>query len=78
MCSTKMRVNLRTKKVRRHRIQETGLQYRRDEGKLKDHRDWRFQRESGDFKMSAMYQAGVDTGFVGPKAYTIWGSSLRK
>lgn len=47
MCSTKMRVNLRTKKVRRHRIQETGLQHRRDEGKLKDHRDWRFQRESG-------------------------------
>lgn len=47
--------------------------------KVKDNEDWRFQRESRkDFKMPAVYQAGVNPGSVGTEAYTIWRSSLRK
>lgn len=71
----KMKVNQTMKKLRRRRIQDTGtvkgILRTMEIGDSKEN----VQR---DFRMLAMYQAGVDPGFMEPEAYTIRGSSLRK
>lgn len=68
------------KKIRRHRIQDTGIGNTRRWRESKDNGDWRFQRECGKRFQNVGYvpQAGVDPGFMDTEAYTIQGSSLRK
>lgn len=46
------------KKIRRHRIQDTGTATPGGEGNLKDNGDWRFQRECGKRVQNVGYVPG--------------------
>lgn len=56
------------KKIRRHRIQDTGTATPGGEGNLKDNGDWRFQRECG----KRVQNVGYVPGRGGSRLYGHW------